>query len=69
VGRYAAAHLLMFLGRYDTIPVDSWALKLVSHEWYQGEPVSADEVNRAFQKWGKWKGLAFWFWDWESLDP
>jgi 3-methyladenine DNA glycosylase/8-oxoguanine DNA glycosylase len=64
VGEYAAANLLMLLGRYDFIPVDSWALKLVSHEWYGGEPVGRDEVEAAFERWGAWKGLAYWFWDW-----
>jgi 3-methyladenine DNA glycosylase/8-oxoguanine DNA glycosylase len=32
VGPYAAANLLLILGRSDFIPIDSWALKLVSHE-------------------------------------
>jgi 3-methyladenine DNA glycosylase/8-oxoguanine DNA glycosylase len=66
VGPYAAANLLMILGRYDYIPVDSWGLKLVSHEWYGGEPVTAKQVEQAFEQWGKWKGLAFWYWDWED---
>ena len=64
VGEYAAANLLMLLGRYDFVPVDSWALKLVSHEWYGGEPVGRAEVEAAFERWGEWKGLAYWFWDW-----
>jgi 3-methyladenine DNA glycosylase/8-oxoguanine DNA glycosylase len=64
VGEYAAANLLMLLGHYDLIPVDSWALKLVSHEWYGGEPVGRAEVEAAFEGWGAWKGLAYWFWDW-----
>jgi len=64
VGAYAAANLLMILGRYDFLPVDSWALKLVSHEWYEGEPVGAEEVEAAFADWGTWRGLAYWFWDW-----
>jgi len=34
VGGYAAANLLMLLGRYDYVPVDSWALKVVSNEFY-----------------------------------
>ena len=38
VGQYSAAHLLVLLGRYDHVPVDSWALKLVSHEWHDGDP-------------------------------
>lgn len=64
IGEYAAANLLMILGRYDFVPVDSWARKLVSHEWHRGEPVGKKEVEAAFEDWGKWKGLAFWFWDW-----
>jgi len=64
VGEYAVANLLMLLGHYDLIPVDSWALKMVSHEWYGGEPVGRAEVEAAFERWGEWKGLAYWFWDW-----
>jgi 3-methyladenine DNA glycosylase/8-oxoguanine DNA glycosylase len=65
VGEYAAASLLMILGRYDYLPVDSWARKMVSEEWYAGEPVGSAEVEEAFEPWGKWKGLAYWFWDWD----
>jgi len=65
VGPYAAANLLLILGRSDFIPVDSWALKLVSHEWYRGKPITAKEVEKRFEKWGEFKGLAFWFWDWK----
>jgi 3-methyladenine DNA glycosylase/8-oxoguanine DNA glycosylase len=64
VGEYAAANLLMLLGRYDFVPVDSWALKMVSHESYGGEPVGQAEVEAAFEHWAEWKGLAYWFWDW-----
>ena len=64
VGSYAAANLLMLLGRYDFVPVDSWARTLVSHEWHDGEPVGRAEVEAAFERWGKWKGLAYWFWHW-----
>ncbi|MGE5248833.1 MAG: DNA-3-methyladenine glycosylase family protein, partial [Bacteroidota bacterium] len=65
VGPYAAANLLLILGRSDFIPVDTWALKLVSHEWYEGKPVTPGQVEQAFEKWGEYKGLAFWFWDWK----
>lgn len=64
VGGYAAANLLMLLGRYDFLPVDSWARKMVSHEWHDGEPVGQAEVEAAFEHWDAWKGLVFWFWDW-----
>ena len=65
VGPYAAANLLMILGRHDFIPIDSWALKVVSKEWYRGKPITAKEVEKRFEKWGEYKGLAYWFWDWD----
>lgn len=64
VGPYAAANLLSIMGRTDFIPIDSWALKLVSHEWYEGQPVTPKDVEKNFEDWGEFKGLAFWFWDW-----
>jgi 3-methyladenine DNA glycosylase/8-oxoguanine DNA glycosylase len=66
IGPYAAANLLMILGRYDFIPVDSWAMKMVSLEWHEGRPVGPGEVEAAFERWGEWKGLAYWFWDWSE---
>jgi 3-methyladenine DNA glycosylase/8-oxoguanine DNA glycosylase len=66
VGPYAAANLLMVLGRHDFIPIDSYALKMVSLEWYRGKPITAKEIEKRFEKWGEFKGLAFWFWDWKE---
>jgi 3-methyladenine DNA glycosylase/8-oxoguanine DNA glycosylase len=65
VGPYAAANLLLILGRSDFIPIDSWALKLVSNEWYQGKPITPKEVEARFETWSEFKGLVFWFWDWK----
>ncbi len=67
VGSYAAASLLMLLSRYDYVPVDSWARHRVSVEWHDGAPVGAAEVEAAFQRWGRWKGLAYWFWSWHDV--
>jgi 3-methyladenine DNA glycosylase/8-oxoguanine DNA glycosylase len=64
VGDYAAASLLVLLGHYDFVPIDSWARRMVSREWYDGEPVGRAEVEAAFERWGSWKGLAYWFWNW-----
>ena len=66
VGDYAAANLLILLGRYDYVPVDSWARTMVSREWHGGEKVGSAEVQEAFAEWGAWKGLAYWFWDWRE---
>ncbi len=67
VGDYAVANLLMLLGRYDAIPVDSWAMKMVSQEWHSNQPVGRAEVEAAFERWGEWRGLAYWFWDWTPV--
>ena len=67
VGNYAAANLLVILGRYDYLPVDSWALKMVSNEWHDGRPITPVDVDAAFASWGKWKGLAYFVWDWSEL--
>jgi 3-methyladenine DNA glycosylase/8-oxoguanine DNA glycosylase len=64
VGNYAAANLLMLMGIYSYLTIDSWALKMVSHEWFNDQPISQTEVEYAFEKWGQWKGLAYWLWDW-----
>lgn len=66
VGNYAAANLLMLLGHYSYLTIDSWALKMVSHEWYDDLTISPSEVENAFEKWGEWKGLAYWLWDWTN---
>ncbi len=63
IGAYAAANLLMLLGRTDYIPIDSYALKVVSQEFHDGQPVKPSDVEAAFATFGEWKGMAFWFWD------
>jgi len=64
VGPYAAATLLILLGRFEHLPIDSWAHTLVSHEWHGGSPVLPADIEGRFESWGKWKALAYWLWDW-----
>lgn len=63
IGPYAAATLLGILGRYDHIGVDTEAVSAVSKGFYGGKPVGEKEVNAAFARWGRYKALAYWFWD------
>ena len=63
IGPYAAATLLGILGRYDYIGVDSEAVSSVSRYFYGGQAVGEKEVYAIFGKWGKYKALAYWFWD------
>jgi len=66
VGEYAAAMALMLLGCYDYLPVDAWARKLVARQWHGDQPVGPRQVEAAFARWGRWKALAYWFWEWEE---
>ena len=66
VGNYAAANLMMLLGRYDYLTIDSWAIKMVSQDFFDGDPINPKDVERIFEPWGKWKGLAYWLWDWSD---
>jgi 3-methyladenine DNA glycosylase/8-oxoguanine DNA glycosylase len=68
VGPYAAANLLMLLGRTDYIPVDSYARDVVSREFYDGAAVGEKEIEAAFAHWREWKGMAFWFWDYGNYE-
>lgn len=66
VGNYAAANLMMLLGHYEYLPIDSWALKLVSDKFFDGEPIEPNQVEEVFESWGEWKGLAYWLWNWSE---
>ncbi len=66
IGPYAAANLLMLLAHYDYIPADSWAAKMVSREFFAGAPVTPADIEKVFAPWGQWKGLAYWFWQWDE---
>ena len=64
VGPYAAATLLLYLGRGEHINVDSWARALVSKEL--GRPVTDAEVHAFFADYAPWRGLAYSFYGWRS---
>lgn len=67
IGPYAANTLLAILGRYDYIGVDTEAVSVVSEHFYHGKPVSEKEINAVFAGWGKYKALAYWFWDYAGM--
>jgi N-glycosylase/DNA lyase len=67
VGPYAAATLLNLLGRYDHIGVDTWARKLVSQQFHGGQPVTDADIQAAFEPFGPWRALAFYFYDWDEM--
>jgi 3-methyladenine DNA glycosylase/8-oxoguanine DNA glycosylase len=68
IGNYAAANLMMLLGYYDYLTIDSWAIKMVSREFFNGDPISPQDVKDVFERWGKWKGLVYWLWNWSDSE-
>jgi 3-methyladenine DNA glycosylase/8-oxoguanine DNA glycosylase len=60
VGPYAAAHIMMMMGRYSRLILDSWSkpkyMRLVG-----ARSVWKDRtIERRFRRYGKYAGLAFW---------
>lgn len=65
VGDYAAHTLLMCLGHYSELPIDSEYRSFVHQRYFptaQGErPASDKEIAHIYDEWGAWKYLAYWF--------
>lgn len=68
VGPYAAATLLMLIGRYDVLAVDSVFRSFVAERYYGGEPPSDDEARAVYDDWGRWRYLAYWFDLWQGTE-
>jgi N-glycosylase/DNA lyase len=59
VGPYAAAHVMMMLGRYSRLILDSWTRP--KYAQLVGRRTVADAtIERRFRRYGPWAGLAFW---------
>jgi 3-methyladenine DNA glycosylase/8-oxoguanine DNA glycosylase len=59
VGPYAAAHVMMMLGRYSRLVLDSWTRPKYARVT-GGRPVADAVVVRRFRRYGRFAGLAFW---------
>jgi 3-methyladenine DNA glycosylase/8-oxoguanine DNA glycosylase len=59
VGPYAAAHVMMLLGRYSSLVLDSWTRPKYAR--LLGKKKVADStIIRRFRPYGRYAGLAFW---------
>jgi 3-methyladenine DNA glycosylase/8-oxoguanine DNA glycosylase len=59
VGPYAAAHVMMLLGRYSSLVLDSWTRPKYAR--LVGKKKVADTtIVRRFRRYGPYSGLAFW---------
>lgn len=61
VGDYAAHTLLMLLGHYEELAIDSELRAFVTRKYFNGRSPSNKEIAAIYEPWGKWKYLAYWF--------
>lgn len=66
IGPYAAANMLMLLGRYDHLPVDSWFRKTVRDAWFGGREASDRELVARFDRFRPYRTLVYRFYDWQG---
>lgn len=69
VGPYAAAHIMLMLGRYDRLILDSWTRPKYARLLGRRRPLSDRTIERRFKRYGQYAGLAFWLYvtgDWIS---
>ena len=59
VGPYAAAHIMMLLGRYSRLVLDSWTRPKYA-SLNGGKLVKDATIERRFRRYGPYAGLAFW---------
>ena len=60
VGPYAAAHIMLMLGRYDRLILDSWTRPQYARLLGRKRPLSDRTMMRRFRRYGPYAGLAFW---------
>jgi 3-methyladenine DNA glycosylase/8-oxoguanine DNA glycosylase len=59
VGPYAAAHIMLLLGRYSRLVLDSWTRPKYAG-LNGGRTVKDTTIERRFRRYGPYAGLAFW---------
>ena len=60
VGPYAAAHIMLMLGRYDRLILDSWTRPKYARLLGRKRLLSDRTIIRRFKRYGPYAGLAFW---------
>jgi N-glycosylase/DNA lyase len=58
VGPYAAAHIMMLIGRHSRLILDSWTRPKYAR--LTGRKASDRTIERRFRRYGRYAGLAFW---------
>jgi 3-methyladenine DNA glycosylase/8-oxoguanine DNA glycosylase len=69
-GPYATAHMMMLLGRYSRLILDSWTRPKYAR--LNGRKAVDKTIERRFRRYGDYAGLAFWLYltrDWVEERP
>jgi 3-methyladenine DNA glycosylase/8-oxoguanine DNA glycosylase len=61
VGPYSVNHMLVLLGYYGEIPVDSEVLKYVSKTHFRGKPITPKQAVAPYDEYGDFRFLAYKF--------
>ena len=72
VGPYAAAHIMMTLGRHSRLILDSWTRPTYAKAIGRRQPPSDAAIRRRFARYREHAGLAFWLYltkDWVAEAP
>jgi 3-methyladenine DNA glycosylase/8-oxoguanine DNA glycosylase len=72
VGPYAAAHIMMTLGRHSRLILDSWSRPKYARLGGRRSLVTDRQIERRFRRYGEFAGLAFWLYvtqDWVDREP
>ncbi|MQB01287.1 MAG: Fe-S cluster assembly protein HesB [Actinobacteria bacterium] len=71
VGPYAVAHIMMMLGRYSRLILDSWTRAKYAR-LIGCKTIKDSTIERRFRRYGPYAGLAFWLFvtsDWVTEHP
>jgi 3-methyladenine DNA glycosylase/8-oxoguanine DNA glycosylase len=60
IGPYGAATLLMLLGRYEYLAVDSEVRAFTAKKYFAGEPGTPAAIEQLYTHWGRWQYLGYW---------
>ena len=72
MGPYAAAHIMMTVGRHSRLILDSWTRPKYARLLGRSRAVPDATIRRRFRRFGPEAGLAFWLFvtrDWDWLTP
>lgn len=60
IGPYGAATLLMLLGRYEYLAVDSEVRAFTAKKYFAGVPGTPAAIEQLYAHWGRWQYLGYW---------